>query len=331
MTDRLLEPEKLPGRLCDCGTHLDAFWPYCPNCARAQTWNDVGGRTGRDCPGCGWMISALHSFCPWCRAVVATSNSSRFPRDTAPGFRTDAQCDHDCGGGVQYPMPYCPWCGGEQEWYNLYEGVCAACSLGVDDAMDVCPWCAGDATGGSRIRPALAQVDRLLAMAGVTPWGFRVLLRPGVSGVDPAYPKIVEIDRAHVGRKPAAQIEWSRLVGLIVHELGHSFLYHHWRWATSEGFRQVFGDVELPYQVPDNIAVDFRHRRLALQPTGHVSHYARFHPQEDFAETFRFYVTRAGRLDEIAAELEDKGKGPLVYARFRLLHDYLSALVASVG
>ena len=34
----------------------------------------------------------------------------------------------------------------------------------------------------------------------------------------------------------------------------------------------------------------------SIAPRDHVSAYAAKHPQEDFAETFRFYVTRRGRL-----------------------------------
>ncbi|MEZ4586236.1 MAG: putative zinc-binding metallopeptidase [Gemmatimonadales bacterium] len=325
MTVRPVASERVDKR-CECGRDLDPFWPFCPSCARRQTWSDALGITGRNCPRCGWMISHEHTFCPWCRAEVALLGRATPPKDAAPGFRMDAPCDWSCGGGVQYPMPYCPWCGREQDWPNEYEGVCATCSKGVDDSMDICPWCAGDATGATRIRPALAQVERLLAIAEIDPWGYRVLLRPGVSGVDPAYPTIVEIDRSHIGRKPEPQIEWSRIVGLIIHELGHSFLYHHWEWARSEAFHHTFGNVDLPYHVPDDIPVDFRHRRLALQPPDHVSAYARLHPQEDFAETFRFYVTRGARLDELLFECEEKHKTTPVFSKFLLLHDYLRSI-----
>ena len=37
--------------------------------------------------------------------------ASEQPLKAPRGFRMDARCDWGCGGGVQYPMPYCPWCG----------------------------------------------------------------------------------------------------------------------------------------------------------------------------------------------------------------------------
>ncbi|NIR27745.1 MAG: hypothetical protein GWN84_00070, partial [Gammaproteobacteria bacterium] len=73
---------------------------------------------------------------------------------------------------------------------------------------------------------ALTRIRRLLTVSRIRDWGYRVVLRPGVSGVDPRYPKIVEIDQDYVVGQRRDEIPWSVLVGLVCHELGHSFLYH---------------------------------------------------------------------------------------------------------
>jgi len=73
---------------------------------------------------------------------------------------------------------------------------------------------------------------------------------------------------------------------------GHSFLYHHWHWTRSTVFRRGFGEVAKVYRVLDDAWVDFQRRGVAIAPVNHVSGYATRHPQEDFAETFRFYLTR---------------------------------------
>src|SRR2546426_5246836 len=63
----------------------------------------------------------------------------------------------------------------------------------------------------------------------------RVALRPGVSGVAPRAPKVIELDRRYVtGKRRRDEISWNMLTGLLLHELGHSFLYHHWSWTRSE-------------------------------------------------------------------------------------------------
>ena len=116
------------------------------------------------------------------------------------------------------------------------------------------------------------------------------------------------------------------LVGLITHELGHSFLYHNWRWTRTPRFRHAFGDVDLAYRGVDDTWVDFQRRRIATTLTNHVSAYAATHPQEDFAETFRFFVTRRGRMRELFAELGRKRKELVVYEKFLVLHDYLRTL-----
>jgi hypothetical protein len=166
----------------------------------------------------------------------------------------------------------------------------------------------------------------LLLVSRIRPWGYRVLLRPGVSGVDPKYPKVVEIEQRYVTGRRQDEIPWTMLTGLIVHELGHSFLYHHWHWTRADAFRRVFGEVDKAYRVKDETWVDFQRRRVATAPVDHVSAYAMQHPQEDFAETFRFYVTRLGRLRDLFSELGRKRKGVVVYEKFLALHDYVRQL-----
>jgi hypothetical protein len=255
--------------------------------------------------------------------------SAKKPLKAPKGFRLDAKCDWGCGGGVQYPMPHCPWCGRDQHWNedDLFEGDCPHCARGVDDWMDYCPWCGHDATGRDLVPRALQQVRRLLKVIGVGDWGYRILLRPGVSGVDPKYPKVVEIEQRYVTRvRRRDEIPWSMLIGLMSHELGHSFLYHHWHWTRSGRFRRAFGEVSKAYRINDDAWVDFQRRRVAINPVNHVSGYAARHPQEDFAETFRFYLTRRGRLREVFAELGQKRKGVAVYAKFLVLDDYVRSL-----
>jgi hypothetical protein len=272
------------------------------------------------------VVSDKFSYCPWCGAdIYEEGYSSEKPLKAPKGFRFHARCDWGCGGGLEYPMPFCPWCGKEQTWSDdQFEGTCPHCGRGVDDWMNWCPWCGKDATGQDLIPEALTRVRRLLAVSRIKPWGYRVLLRPGVSGVDPRWPKIVEIDQRYVvGKRTKDEIPWSTLVGLITHELGHSFLFHNWRWTRTERFRRVFGEVDKAYRGVDDTWVDFQRRRISSVPVNHVTAYAATHPQEDFAETFRFYVTRRGRMRELLAELGQKRKAPVVYEKFLALHDYL--------
>ncbi|MGE0551948.1 MAG: putative zinc-binding metallopeptidase [Gemmatimonadales bacterium] len=323
------EPPPRPELRCVCGYELKRFWSYCPSCARAQRWGDRPQVTGAECYKCGWVVSDLSSYCPWCGTDIYEEGvSSEVPLKEPKGFRMDARCDRGCGGGVQYPMPHCPWCGGEQHWDDegLFEGSCPHCDRGVDDWMNTCPWCGGDATGRDLIQRALRRVRRLLVTSRISDWGYRVLLRPGVSGVDPRWPKIVEIDEGYVIGKGSAEVPWNLLVGLIVHELGHSFLYHHWNWTRTDRFRRTFGEVSKRYRVSDASWVYFERRQVAIAPANHVSAYAMGHPQEDFAETFRFYVTRRGRLRELFAEFGKKRKGVVLYEKFLALHDYVRSL-----
>jgi hypothetical protein len=315
---------------CLCGYPVRRWWQFCPDCSRPQRWRDITGQAGAECPSCRWAISPKFSFCPWCQFDLADEGTfSEEPLKAPKGFRMDARCDWRCGGGVQYPMPYCPWCSKEQLWNedDKFEGNCPRCARGVDDWMDTCPWCGKDATGQDLIRKALHQVRALLKEAKIADWGFRVLLRPGVSGVDPKYPKVVELEQRYVvGARRRDEIPWQMLVGLMSHELGHSFLYHHWHWTRSPAFRKTFGEVAKAYRVVDDAWVDFQRRRVAIAPVNHVSGYATRHPQEECAETFRFYVTRRGRLRELFAEFGRKRKGVTVYEKFLVLHEYVRAV-----
>ena len=310
-------------RRCRCGQRVRRFWYFCPNCARRLIWGDSRGVTGAECYYCSWIVSNSFSYCPWCGEDISDESSSEVPLKRPRGFAYDARCDYECGGAVQDPMQYCPWCGRDQYWphHREFEGICPHCELGVDDRMNYCIWCGNDATGQDLIEPALHRVRKLLGQARVPDWGYRILLRPGISGVDPKYPKSVEIESGYVTRRN--QISWPNLVGLISHELGHSFLFHHWRFARSARFRKAFGDVSKAYRGVDESWVSFRKRSLSKTPVNHVTAYAATHPLEDFAETFRFYVIRRGRLKELLAEIGRKRKGVVVYEKFLVLHDYV--------
>jgi hypothetical protein len=326
MANRRRAPIPRPELRCTCGEELKRYWPHCPRCGRAQVWGDNDQLTGAECYSCGWMVSDSSSFCPWCGTDIREQDvSSEVPLKAPKGFKFSAKCDWGCGGGVEYPMPFCPWCGRDQDWGDDdFVGSCPHCDRGVDDWMNWCPWCGDDATGQNLIPTALTRVRRLLLVSRIKPWGYRILLRPGVSGVDPRYPKIVEIDESYVvAQRSRDEIPWSMLVGLICHELGHSFLYHHWRWTRTPEFVRTFGEVDKTYRVRDDTWVDFVRRRVSTTYPDHVTAYASTHPQEDFAETFRFYVTRRGKMRELLAEMGQKRKGVIVYEKFLALHHFL--------
>jgi hypothetical protein len=327
---RARERGPTPELRCVCGQRLQKYWQHCPNCARQLQWKDLANATGAECYNCGWVVSDKFSTCPWCAAdIYEEGYSSETPLKAPKGFRMDARCDWGCGGGVQYPMGSCPWCGRAQSWdeQDRFEGDCPHCGRGVDDWMNWCPWCGNDASGRDLIPRALTRVRRLLLVSRIRDWGYRILLRPGISGVDPRYPKIVEIEQRYVvGKLRQDEIPWTMLVGLLTHELGHSFLYHHWDWTRSRRFRRAFGEVDKAYRGMDNSWVYFQRRRIAIAPRDHVSTYAAKHPQEDFAEVFRFYVTRRGRLRDLFAEFGQKRKGVILYEKFLVLHDFVRAL-----
>src|SRR5262245_17283410 len=233
-------------RCVRCRARVRRFWSYCSRCARPHTWPDLGA-TKADCPTCGWIVSKRFSYCPWCQADLYEEGvSSETPMKAPKGFYRNARCDAGCGGGVQYPMRYCAWCGKGQHWNEdpLFEGNCPHCGRGVDDSMHACPWCGGDATGRDLIERTLRRVRRLLRVSRIKEWDYRILLRPGVSGVDPRWPNTVEIEQAYVvDKKTLGEVNWRMLVGLVLHELGHSFLYQNWEWTRSSRFKRAFGEV----------------------------------------------------------------------------------------
>ncbi len=275
-----------------CHTELERFWSYCPSCSRRLEWRDTLRETNAECAYCGWMVSDASSFCPWCGRNIEDEDSSDEPLKAPKGFKFHARCDWGCGGGVMYPMRFCPWCGRAQTWrYDHFQNSCPHCDRGVDDWMATCPWCGEDATGGDLIPRALRRARRLLIVSRIRDWHYRVALRPGVSGVAPRAPKVIELDRTRSGR-----------------------------------FRRTFGEVRKAYRVADEHWVDFERRRIATTLTDYVSAYAATHPQEDFAETFRFYVARRGRLRELFAEFGRKRKGVRLYEKFLVLHDFVRSL-----
>jgi hypothetical protein len=86
--------------------------------------------------------------------------------------------------------------------------------------------------------------------------------------------------------------------------------------------------VRKAYRVADSKWVDFERRGVATTLADYVTAYAGTHPQEDFAETFRFYVLRRGKLRELFSEFGRKRKGVVVYEKFLALHDYVRSLRA---
>jgi len=273
-------------------------------------------------------VSDSFSFCPWCGRDIADRDSSPKPLKAPKGFRFDRRCQWGCGGGVMYPMPHCPWCGRRQRWrYDRFQNLCPHCNKGVDDWMDVCPWCGEDATGRDLIRQALRRVRQLLIVSRLRDWHYRVLLRPGVSGVTHRTPKVIEIEQRYVtGKRSRDEISWNMLTGLLLHELGHSFLYHHWSLTRTGRFRRAFGEVRQAYRVADSKWVDFERRGVTTTLPNYVTAYAATHPQEDFAETFRFYVARRGRLRELFAEFGRKRKGVALFEKFLVLRDCVRSL-----
>ena len=177
------------------------------------------------------------------------------------------------------------------------------------------------------IERTLTRVRRLLLVSRIKDWGYRVLLRPGVSGVSPWSPKIIEIDRSYVvGARRRDEMPWTLVAGLLSHELGHSFLYHHWSWTRTDGFRRIFGEVHKAYRVRDDTWVQFHRRRVASGNSRHVTGYAATHPLEDFAEVFRLYVTWRGSMKDLLADLGRRRKDPIVYEKFLLLHRFVRSL-----
>ncbi|HEV8264358.1 MAG TPA: putative zinc-binding metallopeptidase [Gemmatimonadales bacterium] len=314
-------------RCPSCAAEVEQFWYHCANCGRRLHWRDLQRITNAECRYCGWLVSDSYSFCPWCGRDITDRDSSPEPLKRPKGFKFERRCRR-CSGGLMYPMQFCPWCGRGQRWpYREYQNVCPHCDRGVDDWMHTCPWCGEDATGRDLIRQGLARARGFLVAARIKVWHYRILLRPGVSGVSHLAPKVIEIERRYVTvKRRRDEISWNMLTGLILHELGHSFLYHHWSWTRTGRFRRAFGEVRKVYRVADEHWVDFERRRVTTTLPNFVTAYAATHPQEDFAETFRIYVSRRGRLRELFTEFGRKRKGVILFEKFLVLHDFVRSL-----
>jgi hypothetical protein len=140
-------------------------------------------------------------------------------------------------------------------------------------------------------------------------------------------PKLIEIERRLVtGKRSRDEISWKMLTGLILHELGHSFLYHHWSLTRTGRFRRAFGELGKAYRVADTKWVDFERQGATTTLPDFVTTYAATHPQEDFAETFRIYVARRGRLRGLFAEFGRKRKGVVLFEKFLVLDDLVRRL-----
>ena len=257
--------------------------------------------TGAECYRCGWMVSDTFSWCPWCGVDIyeegrrqrgAAAGAERLParRPLRLGLRRRRAVPD---GVLSLVRP------SARSWNedDLFEGNCPHCAprrRRLDEHLPLVR------RRRHRARPhpagARPRAPPAAGLAASRDWGYRVLLRPGVSGVDPKYPKIVEIEQRYVvgkrrtGRDP----------------VDHAGRAHHatsWVTASSittgsgpgpDRFRRAFGEVDKAYRGMDDTWVYFQRRRVAIAPPNHVSAYAAKHPQEDFAETFRFYVTRRG-------------------------------------
>src|SRR3989449_10429759 len=82
----------------------------------------------------------------------------------------------------------------------------------------------------------------------------------------------------------------------------------------------------MAYRVADSKWVDFERRGVTTTLPNYVTAYAATHPQEDFAETFRFYVARRGRLRGLFAGFGREREGVVVYEKFLALHEVVRSL-----
>ncbi len=227
-----------PELRCVCGHDLKKYWSYCPHCGRAQQWTRSGGCHGRRVlpvrlGGVGQVF-----LVPLVRR--GHLRAGLLQRDTAQGAQ-----------GFPHGRP-------------LRLGLRRR--RAVPDAL--LPLVRA-AAGLERGRPVRGRVPSLPPRGGrldervplVRPGRHRAGPHPARAhpGAPPAaglpHPRL-GIPRAaaprDLGRRPALsqgrwrsssatcvgkrrqdEIPWTMLVGLITHELGHSFLYHHWEWTRS--------------------------------------------------------------------------------------------------
>ena len=140
---------------------------------------------------------------------------------------------------------------------------------------------------------------------------------------------VAAAEELHFGRAAArmnmTQPPLSRQIQLLEHVLGVKLLDRTSRAVKLTPAGRVFLlEARRILRLTESAALATR--RIAIAPRDFVSAYAAKHPQEDFAETFRFYVTRRGRLRELFAEFGRKRKGVILYEKFLVLHDFVRAL-----
>ncbi len=255
------------------------------------------------------------------------------PLKAPRGFRMDARCDWGCGGGVQYPMSNCPWCGRKQslERRGRVRGrlppLRARCGR-LDELLPL--------VRPGRHRP---RSDSPGAHAGAAAAAGRHGYGTGDTGycsgrdlgVDPRWPKIVEIEQRYVvGRRSRDEIPWTMLVGLITHELGHSFLYHHWDWTRTRRFSHAFGEVDKAYRGMDNSWVYFQRRSVAIAPRDFVSRTRRSirrRTSRDVSVLRHPAGAAAGALRGVRPEAEGRD----LYEKFLVLHGLYGRCGAGTG
>ena len=289
---------------------MQRYRDFCSACGRAQRWNDLGESPAPTATSVGGRSPTTLPTAP---GVAPTSTRRGFParsrsrRPADSGWTPAAtgaaavECSIPCDTVLVQPPP-------ELERGPFLRGESPHCSRGVDDRMNACPWCGGDPTGRDLIPRALTRVRRLLLVSRIKDWGYRVLLRPGSREWTPC---ILRSSRSSSAmwwagggetRSPGpcwwgcSPTSWDTASSIITGSgpapgssggrLG--------RWTRRTGGWTIL--------------VYFQRRRIAIAPTNFVSAYAAKHPQEDFAETFRFYVTRRGRLRDLFGELVGNAK-----------------------
>src|SRR3989454_11464319 len=154
-----------------CGAELERFWSHCSNCGRGLEGRDTQKATGAECYYCGWIFSDAFSFCPWCGRDITDEASSPEPLKAPKGFKYERRCRWGCGGGVMYPMPYCPWGGRPQKWRDdRYANIWPPRSKGVGGREDVFPSCGGDGPGGDLIPQGARPGRPMPGVSRATGW-----------------------------------------------------------------------------------------------------------------------------------------------------------------
>jgi len=99
-----------------CAAEVQRFWANCSNCGRRL-------EVARTLPGDGRGVLLLRLggvgqllVLSVCGRDIADRDSSPEPLKAPKGFKYHRRCQWGCGGGVMYPMRFCPWCGRPQKW-----------------------------------------------------------------------------------------------------------------------------------------------------------------------------------------------------------------------